>query len=51
MLNIVFQKYVMKINIRTDSGQQIKGNVFHVFRYMIKLSSEMITYPCRAFKI
>lgn len=50
MLNIVFQKYVMKINIRTDSVL-IKGNVFHVFRYMIKLSSEMITYPCRAFKI
>jgi len=49
MVNIIFQKYLTKINIRFENVL-IKGTVFHVFRYIIRLSSRMMTCPSEAFK-
>lgn len=50
MLNIVFQKYLMKKNIMFGSAL-IKASDFYVLRYTIRLSSGMMACPCEAFKI
>lgn len=49
MPNIVFQKYLMKTNTKFGSVL-IKDNIFYVFRYMIRLSSGMMTRLCEASK-
>lgn len=50
VLNIVFQKYLMKINVSFGSIL-MKGSDFCVFRYMNTLSSEAITGLHRTFKL